>query len=217
MIGVGSLAPSRVTPVSISTMSRSTRGRSFSRRHASDVFLDGDLVVGAGVAEYPRCRRHHPPGILLQRIEIDAIDQHFLLPRGGLSRRLMSSSPKCAVPARAAVAGFGISIVGSFPWPPPVRLPPTSARPSANCTNPAASSFPIPGTSAARAICRAWASRRWRPPAPATPIPRAMPTALSPSTRCWRITASLRRRPTCRSTPISRTDSRTIRTRLPPT
>src|SRR6476661_5418774 len=35
MIGVSTRAPSRVTPVSISTMSRSTRGRSFSFRHAA--------------------------------------------------------------------------------------------------------------------------------------------------------------------------------------
>ena len=42
---------------------------------------------------------------------------------------------------------------------PHARLPPTSAAPSASCTRAAASSFPIRGTWAARAICKAWASR----------------------------------------------------------
>ena len=42
-----------------------------------DVLLGGDLVVGAGVAEHPRLRPHHAARLLLQRIEIDAIHQHF--------------------------------------------------------------------------------------------------------------------------------------------
>src|SRR4051794_3481564 len=40
MIGVSTLAPSKVTLVSISTMSRSTRGRSLSVRHATMFSLD---------------------------------------------------------------------------------------------------------------------------------------------------------------------------------
>ena len=50
---------------------------------------------------------------------------------------------------------LGVSSAGSFPCRLPVRLPPTSARHSTNCTGPAASSSPIPGTPAARAISRA--------------------------------------------------------------
>ena len=41
-----------------------------------DILLRGDLVVGAGVAEHPGLRPHHPPRLLLQRIEVDAILQH---------------------------------------------------------------------------------------------------------------------------------------------
>ena len=50
----------------------------------------------------------------------------------------------------------------SFPWP--TRRRPKNATPSAACTRAAASSFPTRGTSAAPAICRGSASRRWRPP-----------------------------------------------------
>ncbi len=126
---------------------------------------------------------------------------HCLHHRNALSRR--------ATPWQAWIS----SIAGSVPCHPPVRPPPTSARPSASCTSPAASSFPIRGMSAARAICRASASRRWRRPAPATPIPKVIRTARKAWTRCWRTIASSRRRPTFRSTPISRTASPTIPTR----
>ena len=51
----------------------------------------------------------------------------------------------------------------------PCQPPQKSAPPFAACTRADASSFPIPGTSAPRAICRAWASRRWPPRAPASP------------------------------------------------
>ena len=97
-----------------------------------------------------------------------------------------------------------------------VRLP-TSARPFASFTRPAASSFPIHGMSAPRAICKASASRRWRRRAPATPMRRAFPTARKAAMTCSPISARWRRRPTCRSTPISRTALPTIPTASPKT
>ena len=80
----------------------------------------------------------------------------------------------------------------------PARRLPINARPSVSFTRPAASSFPIRGTSAPRAICRASALRRWRRRARATPIHKAIPTARRAATMCWRISASSPRRPTCR-------------------
>ena len=120
---------------------------------------------------------------------------------------------KCAVPARAAVAGLGVSIAGSFPWP--------SARPSTADKRKTfrelhkSGCFVIPNpwnvgsarylqglgfkalatTSSGHAHSEGYRRRRaiaW--------------------TTCWRITASSRRRPTFRSTPISRTASPTIPT-----
>ena len=70
------------------------------------------------------------------------------------------------------------------------RLP-TSARLSASCMRADASSSPIRGTSAARVISRAWASRRWRRRVPATPMRSVIPTARKASTPCWRITGEL--------------------------
>ena len=198
MTGVVTRAPSRVTPVSMLTMSRSMRGRSLSLRHADDILLRGDLVVGAGVAEHPGLRPHHPPRVLLQRIEIDAILQHHSIPlpvinaghttdhRNALSRR--------GPPWQA----WRSSLPGSFPWPHPARLPPTSAAPSASCTRAAASSFRIHGTWAARAICRGLASRPSPRPAPATRIRWAIPTARNRWTWCSRITASWPTQPTFR-------------------
>src|ERR1017187_4396713 len=67
--------------------------------------------------------------------------------------------------------GRGRFFSGVFPWP--TRRRPKNATSSAACMMPDASSSPIRGTSAAPAICRGSASRRWRPPARATPMRRA--------------------------------------------
>ena len=89
-----------------------------------DVLLRGDLVVGAGVAEHPRFRPHHPPRVLLQRIEIDAVHQHspYPLRPAAITPVHVHRSPKCAVPARDAVAGLASPHRREFSMP--------SARPS---------------------------------------------------------------------------------------
>ena len=59
----------------------------------------------------------------------------------------------------------------------PCQPPQKSAPPFAACTRADASSSPTPGTSAPRATCRTWASRRWPPRARASPGRAASPTA----------------------------------------
>ena len=60
-------------------------------------------------------------------------------------------------------------------------------RPSASCTSPAASSFPIRGTSAARAICRASASRRWRSTSSGHAHSEGYADGAQSLDECWRI------------------------------
>ena len=74
-----------------------------------------------------------------------------------------------------------------------------------DCTRRAASSSRIPGTSAARGTCRASGSRRSPARVRASPGPRARADNGLPRERRARASArTWRRRPICRSTPISR-------------
>ena len=179
MIGVSTLAPSRLTLVSISTMSRSTRGRSLSFRHAATFSL---AVISSSA---PVSQNTHDSGRITRCAfcssasrSTQSLSMNSLFPP--LARRAITPLHVCITEMRCPGARrrgrLGVSsIAGSVPCRPPVRPPPTSARPSASCTSPAASSFPIRGMSAARAICKASASRRWRRPAPATPIREGYP------------------------------------------
>ena len=78
MMGVPTLSPSSVTLVSMSTMSRSMRGRSFSARHAamlSFAVISSSAPVSQNTHDSGRITRVR---LALQRIQIDAIHQHFL-------------------------------------------------------------------------------------------------------------------------------------------
>ena len=181
-----------------------------------DVFRRRDLVVRAGVAEHPRrrassCAALRSPAHRNRR-------SPFRLPSNvslSLSRGLMPAITEmrcCHARSRGRLVRSDCR--ASVPCPRPVRLPPTSARRSARCTRAAASSFRIRGTSAARAICKGSASRRW----PRTSSGHRPFGGLSRRRRAarWMSARALaragRQRPTFRSTPTSRTVSPTIPT-----
>ena len=73
----------------------------------------------------------------------------------------------------------------------PCRAQPRNAAPFASCTRPDASSSPIRGTSAPRAISSIWASRRSPPPARALRFRAASPTRRFRATTCWRISREI--------------------------
>src|SRR5512145_1983319 len=84
-----------------------------------------------------------------------------------------------AARVRDGEAGDALRVNGSLPestWPNPAPASPTSGAPSAACTTAAASSSRTLGIRAARATCRASASRRSPPPARASRGRRRGPT-----------------------------------------
>ena len=182
-----------------------------------DVLLGRDLVVGAGVAEHPRFRPHHPLRVLLQRIQIDAVPQHeFALSRPLVAARHHAASclhHRNALSRRATPwQAWRLPLPGVFhAVRPPVHRRQAQDLPraaqvrllrhsqSVECRQRALSAGPrLQGAG----------DDQLRP----RPFRRLSRRRAIAWTTCWRTTASSRRRPTFRSTPISRTALPTIPT-----
>ena len=116
-------------------ISRSTRGRRRSRRHAV-TFSAAVISSSAPVAQNANDGGGSLARALrLQRIEIDTIHGSPLLPKRSITRVHRSNHANAlSSRARSWQACDAHQQTSSFPWPAPARLPPTSAARSASFT-----------------------------------------------------------------------------------